>query len=759
MEGIFEFFFKYRPLLYQEGDFTLLSPWPLLLTLVVIAAAVTVGVLTYRHAPGKATRVERAVMVALRLAALGIIMFCLFQPALVLTSVVPQRNFVGILVDDSRSMSLADLGGEARAQWIRETFGAEGSRLLSQLEESYSLRFFGFSGETKRVESVDQLTFDGTRTDLPAALTRAQEELSGVPVSGLVLLSDGADNGGTPLARSIVPLQAGGIPVYTVGLGEEEITPDVQIDRVDLPRSVLEGSSLVVDAVVTGRDLRNETVSLVVEDDRRILSQQDVTLSGSDPTVVRVRFTLDDPGPRRVRFSVAPQEGERVVQNNERTMLVDVRAATEKILYFEGEPRFEVKFMRRAVADDDNLQLVLLQRTAADKYMRLDVDSGEELASGFPKTREELFQYRALILGSVEASYFTHDQLAMIADFVSQRGGGLLLTGGRNAFAEGGFAGTPIEEILPVLLEDPAPDPRDAFMELKVRPTLEGLNHVATQIIPGQAASMAAWDSLPPLSTLNRVVRAKPGATILLEGVDATGATRIVLAHHRFGRGKVLALPIQDTWLWQMHYDIELDDLTHETFWRQLMRWLVDGVPEHVGAMAEREQVEPGEPVRILAEVADSAYREVNDAVVTATLTAADGTMEAVTLDWTLDRDGEYAGTFRPTVPGSYDVLVEAKRDTLSLGTDAFTLNVGPSDTEFFDAGMRRTLLERIAEETGGRYYTPETIASLPEDLRYTGSGVTLTEERELWDMPFLLLMLVGLVGSEWGFRRRRGLV
>jgi uncharacterized membrane protein len=468
---------------------------------------------------------------------------------------------------------------------------------------------------------------------------------------------------------------------------------------------------------------------------------------------------LNDVGPQRIRFRIPAQEGERVSQNNERTALVDVRATTEKLLYFEGEPRFEVKFLRRAVSGDDNLQVVLLQRTAENKYLRLDVDHGEELVDGFPKTREQLFQYRALILGSVEASYFTHDQLAMIADFVSQRGGGLLLLGGRNAYAEGGYAGTPLEEILPVFLEAPAPDPRDAFTELKVRPTVAGLNHVATQIVPGQASTQGEWDRLPALSTLNRISRAKPGATVLLEGTGARGGNRIVLAHHRYGRGKVLALPIQDTWLWQMHADMPLEDLTHETFWRQLLRWLVDGVPEHVTAVAEREQVEPGEPVHLRVEVADSAYREVNGAQVAATVTAPDGTVEVVTLDWTLERDGEYAGSFRPASPGSYEVFVEATRDEVRLGTDALHVHAGPSDTEYFDPALRRSLLERLANDTGGRYYTPATISTLAEDLRYTGGGVTLTEERELWDMPFLFLLLVGLVGSEWAFRRRRGLI
>jgi uncharacterized membrane protein len=760
MQSIFEFLFKYRPLLFREGDFTMLAPWPLLVTLGVVGAAAAVGIVTYTRTSGKATMVERGVMVALRLAALCVLLFCLFQPSLVLTSTVPQRNFVGILVDDSRSMNLADGSGKTRADWVRETLGDESNELLRQLSERFSLRFFSFSRETARINSVADVTFNGTGTDLPGALMRAREELSAVPLSGLVVMTDGADNVGGSLPNALVPLQAGSVPVFTVGLGDEELEPDIQVDRVELPRSVLKGTALVVDAVITGRGLREETVSLIVEDETKILSTQDVELSeDGEPTVARVRFTLSDVGPQQIRFRVEPQEGERVTQNNQRTAVVDVRAATEKILYFEGEPRFEVKFLRRAVADDENLQLVVLQRTAENKYLRLDIDHPEELQAGFPTTREELFQYRSLVLGSVEASFFTHDQLVMIADFVSQRGGGLLLLGGLNAFAEGGYAGTPLEDILPVVLEPPAEDPRDAFTELRVVPTPAGLNHVATQIVPGRVPTQEKWDSLPPLSTLNRIVTAKPGATVLLTGLDGSGGQRIVLAHHRYGRGKVLALPVQDTWLWQMHADVPLEDVTHETFWRQLLRWLVDGVPEPVAAFAEREQVEPNEPLQLRVEVADSAYREVNDAVVTATVTAPDGSMQLVSLDWTLERDGEYSGMFRPTVPGFHDVRVDARRDSTVLGTGVLHVQVGPSDTEFFDAAQRKPLLERIAEETGGRYYTPATVSSLPEDLRYTGAGVTLTEERELWDMPILFLLMMGLVGSEWYFRRKRGLI
>ena len=419
-----------------------------------------------------------------------------------------------------------------------------------------------------------------------------------------------------------------------------------------MPRTVLAGTSLVVDVIVSHHGYTGRTVQLVVEDTGVLLASEDVTFErDGEPVVTRVRIEAADAGPRILRFRVSAQEGEQVTENNVRDVLVDVVDEAEKILYFEGEPRWELKFVRRAVSDDENLQVVVLQRTAESKFLRLDVDDAEELAAGFPKTREELFRYRALILGSVEASFFTHDQLDMIADFVSQRGGGLLVLGGRNAFAEGGYQGTRLAEALPVFLDDEMNTGAEPyFAELFVTPTRTGLTHPATQL--GEDNSEAVrerWESLPAVTTLNPIstTRLKPGATGLLTGgTDGDRDRQVVLAYHRYGRGKVIALPIQDSWIWQMHADIPLEDQTHETFWRQLLRWLADGVPDHVEAQSEREVVEPGQPVRLAVEVGDSAYAEVNNGSVVAVVRYPSGDSITVPLDWDVEQDGHYDGGF-----------------------------------------------------------------------------------------------------------------
>jgi hypothetical protein len=763
MEAIFEFLFKYRLLLFQEGDFTFASPWPALLILGGVAAVAIPALLTYGAARGDSRRFDRAVMAAIRLGLVGVLVFILFQPTLILTSVVPQRNFVGILIDDSQSMRITDENGVPRSDFIEANFGAEGSELMTALSEKFTLRFFRFSRDASRLNDMADLSYSGSATDLGNALVRAQEELAGVPISGLVVITDGADNSGEALAESLLPIQAANIPVYTIGLGEEELSPDVQLSRVEMPKMILVGTSLVVDIIVSQRGYSGRTVQVMVEDAGQLLASEDVTFErDGEPVVTRVRIEAEDAGPRLLRFRVSTQEGERVTENNVRDVLVDVVDQSEKILYFEGEPRWEVKFLRRAVSDDENLQVVVLQRTAESKFLRLNVDDGEELLGGFPKTREELFRYRALILGSVEASFFTHNQLDMIADFVSRRGGGLLVLGGRNAFAQGSYQGTRLAEALPVFLDDElSAGAGPYFDELFITPTRAGLTHPITQLGEDNSESVRErWESLPAVTTLNPITRLKPGATGLLTGgTEGERDRQVVLAYHRYGRGKVAVFPIQDSWIWQMHADISLEDQTHEIFWRQLLRWLTDGVPDQVAARSEREVVEPGQPVNFTVELGDSAYVEVNNGNVVALVRYPSGDSITIPLDWDVEQDGHYDGEFPTSAPGLYEVSVLARRGADTIGTALSYVNVAPSTDEYFDASMRGTTLRRVADRTGGLFYTPETVDNLPEDIGLTGAGVTLTEERDLWDMPILLILVLGLMAAEWGYRRKRGLI
>ncbi|PYQ91319.1 MAG: hypothetical protein DMG02_07190 [Acidobacteria bacterium] len=757
MENVFRFLFKYPPLMFQQGDVAWAFSRSVLLISGGVAAAAVVALLTYRGVAAADRLRDRFVLVALRLAALAVLLVCLFRPTLILKAAVPQQNFLAVLVDNSRSMAIADRDGQARSAFVQQQLNGPNAKLLTALSQRFVVRLFSFASSSDRIQSTADLKFDGTATRLSQALDRARDELAGLPLAGLVMISDGADTTDAAIDESLASLKARSIPVFTVGVGQEQFARDIQVTRVETPRAVLKGTALVVDVVLSQTGYGGRTVPLSVEDDGRIVNTQEVKLPpDGESATVKVRFTAGEAGARLFRFRVPTQDAEQVTQNNAREALIQVNDRVEKVLYYEGEPRVELKFVRRAVAEDKNLQLVTLDRTAENKYLRQGVSNSEELIAGFPKTREELFAYRALVLGSVEAASFTPEQLRMIADFVSKRGGSLLMLGGRRAFAEGGWAGTPVGEVLPVVIG--SSNAKYLATDISVRPTRAGATFPVTLLANSEDASAKKWDDMPELSAVNLIKDVKPGATVLLTGSDKARQEHVVLAHQRYGRGKALAMPVQDVWYWRMAAKVPVSDTTHQMFWRRMIRWLVDGVPDQVNVTTTADRVEPGEPIKVAAEVLDQAYAEVNDATVTAHITSPSGRTTDVPIDWTVTKDGDYRTAFVPDEAGIYTVKVGAERAQKPLGSGSMHVRVSAGDAEYFDAAMRAPLLKRIAEETGGRFFTSTNVASLPEAISYSGRGVTVVEERELWDMPALFMLLVGLVSAEWGYRRVRGL-
>jgi uncharacterized membrane protein len=759
-DSLFQLLFEYRPVVFSQGELRFAAWSGSYVALLVAVVAGVVAVMTYRMAGPRVRLRDRLILVGLRVALIAVLAACLFRPVLVVKAAVEQQNFVAVLLDDSRSMQIADLDGTPRASFVKQEFGAADRGMLKTLADRFMVRSFRFSTAASRVDVEDELTFSGAQTRLGVALDGARQELAGLPLAGIVVVSDGADTAEDALGKSLLALKSQGVPVFTIGVGQETLTRDIQIGRVSTPRFALKGTTLMIDVLITQTGFAGQTVTLDVEDDGRIVGSQQVKLpdDGSAATA-RVRFTVADAGARVFRFRVAPQDGELITENNARQAMIDVRDRREKILYFQGEPRYDVGFILRAVAGDPNLQVVLLQRTADNKFYRRNIDGPDELTAGFPKTREELFSYRAVILGSIEAGAFTGDQLQMLAEFVDRRGGGLMMLGGARSFSEGGYAGTAVGDVLPLALDPGQRAPQ--LSRLTVRPTRAGAGHGVTQIAENEAASAERWEFLttlePKVTTLNAATTTKPGATVLLNGTDEARLERPVLAFQRYGRGKAFAFTLQDSWLWQMHAAISVEDMTHEYLWRQLLRALVDGVPDVVEPQLT-DRVEPGDAITLRADIVDKGFVELNDASVVAHVTRPDGSVVDVPMQWSGERSGEYLATVATAGEGAYEARIEATRGGETIGTTMAHVRAAPGDAEYFDATMHATTLRRIADETGGRFYNANAMQGLAEDLRYTGRGVTTVEERDLWDLPIVLLLLIGLLCAEWGYRRSVGL-
>lgn len=592
MSGAVEWLFGSPPVAFTRGEIALGAPWPLVLAAAVAVGAAVWWLLGYRSAGNRVGRLGRALLALARAGAIVLALVCLLRPQLVLSLVVPQENLVAVLLDDSASMRIADAGddGETRADEVLDAFpedaGDASDALGPRLERDFVTRYFRFAGEASRLDAPRDLGFAGARTDLAGGLRHALDELASLPLAGVVLLTDGAQTTGSggELEETLLELRARGVRVFPVPYGRSGPGADLELGPLDLPARVLDGSLVEVRARVRGRGLSGRTARFEVLDEGRILAQETVRFrSDDDDVAVTAMASAEEPGARRLRVRVAPFPGEAVVRNNERSALLHVEDRQARLLYFEGQPRWEMKFIRRAVESDQGLVVASLLRTAEGKFYRLGVSGPDELAGGFPDTREELFGYDAVILGSVEAAFFTQDQLNMLRDFVSQRGGGLLTLGGGRSYAEGGYRGTPVGEILPVALPE-ATEENPSLRELGVSPTRAGASHPVVRIDPDPVANADRYRMLPMLSSVNRAGTSKPGAITLLEGVGADGATEPVLLFQRFGRGRVMTLTVQDLWLWQMDATVPVDDQTHETLWRRLLRWLAADAPRRVEA-------------------------------------------------------------------------------------------------------------------------------------------------------------------------------
>lgn len=760
-ESLFTFLFKYSIRVFERGQLVLAPVLPPLLVAIIATVAVLIIAVTYQRVRA-VSRTDRIVLGTMRALGVIIVLACLLRPTVVLSSAVPQRNVLAVLFDDSRSMKLRDVNGSARLAALQRTF-ADSSALMQRMGGKFALRLYRFAADASPTAGAAALTASGARTDVARALDVAREDLSGMPLAGVIVVTDGADNGGSDIGTSLLAMRARRVPVYTVGVGQERFARDVAIERVTAPTSVLAGATVLVDVALGVRGARGEHTTLSIEANGRLMDTVDVRLpDAGDVTRARLRVSPLAPGTYQISVKARPIANEPVIENNTYHSVLEVRPGPVRVLYVEGEPRPEFAFVRRAVAADSALHVVGLMRSADKKFLRLGVRDSVELVAGFPVRREELFRYSAIVLGSIESSFFSGDQLRMLADFVSQRGGSVLALGGRAALGEGGYAGTPLADVLPVAIEKPGTDTGAAPAFLKITPSPAGMSHAALQFRASDAANAMRWDSLPALTSVNRLGALRSGATVLLSGHDTStrraSADVPVLVFQRYGRGMSAVLNVQDTWLWRMDAGIPVEDQSFSTFWRQIMRWLVESAPDQVELAITPARVGPGEPVQLRAHVTDSTFQDVNDASLTAHVTSPSGRALDVPMEWSSRGDGTYAARFTADEVGTYRLAADARRGRDTTRSALGTLLSDDQGADVEQAEQRTSLLRRISSETGGRYYPLADAGKLADDVVFTEAGITVRDAKDLWDMPIVFLVLACLLGAEWIYRRQRGL-
>jgi uncharacterized membrane protein len=762
MTAIFEFLFKYRPFLFEKGSIALRPPWPMWLTWILVAAALAGSYFLYRHAARTLPSSYKYGLAALRAVPLLVLIIAFLQPVLILHSVIPQKSFVAVAYDLSKSMEIRDgAGGQTRLDAEKQLLRPESNPMLDELARRFKVRYFRFSGTAERSAGFADQPKHGNVTDISRTLDQIAGELGNAPVSGIVLLTDGADNRSKDIAAASAQLRARNVRVYPVGIGSPDFAHDTEVLRVSTPRRVLKNSLIEADVAVRSKGYAGRVTRLLVKEGNRVVHSEEITLGGDDEVkTFKVNFSSETAGPKLFTFRLDPFPDEVVPQNNDQNALVRVENSQPDILYTEGEPRYAFAFLRRAMDDDKDLHVVTFLRQFTGKFLRQGIDSPAILERGFPVDKAELFKYRAVIIGSIEASFFTFDQLRMISDFVSQRGGSLLMLGGRNSFGQGGYINTPLEDALPVSLRVGQSDVPAKYQEVEYQAALTsyGMENPATRLAMDAKENRKRWNAAPTLIGYNPTGGQKPGATVLAQSSvrDTTGQFPVLLAFQRFGRGKSVALTTGATWRWRMQQ--ESTNNFHALFWRQLLRWLVNDIPDQVNLETDRHSYSLDETVLIRAEVNDETFMRLNNAQVSARVKTPSGATTTLPLQWDVSREGQYVVTYKPQEEGIHEVSVEAFRGAKSIGTVRSNFRIADSLEEYHDANLNVDLLKKLASATGGRYYAAGDVRTLPEDISYSDAGASRLEEKELWDMPIFFLLFVGAISAEWILRKRKGL-
>ncbi|GBC82622.1 hypothetical protein HRbin10_01750 [bacterium HR10] len=770
MNRVFEWLFKYPPVVFERGELSFAALSSTSAWMAFGAVALGGAYVIVRRVRQPLPRRLKALLIGLRFGVFLLLIFCLLQPVVIVPSVIPHSATVALLVDDSVSMRISDVDGRSRLEAVRALLAPE-SPFLRQLTAKFDVRLFSLSGEdlswSARASGAPRAIFGSgegpVRTDLGAGLERVLATPLEKPLAAVLLISDGGHN--VPRDLSTIPslFLARRVPLHTIGVGQEQIARDVEVVRVNVPRRILQGSSVKADLLVRCGEASPRRVRLRVTEDGRTLQSEEIECAEeSGPQAVSLEFTPVEVGIHRYVFSADPHPHEPIVENNRVEAIVEVRDEVARVLYIEGEPRWEYGKIRAAVADDEHLNLVSVVRTAQGKFYRQGVESGEELVRGFPERPEELFRFKGVILGSVEAGFFTREQLEWLEAFVARRGGGMLMLGGPRAFSAGGYALTPLADVLPVELRRPSEVPREDSTEVSAYApvvTEAGREHPLARLATDPRANERAWRALPRVTVPETFTRAKPGAIVVLEGVKQSrdGIRPILLAVQRYGRGLGLAFTPSDSWRWQM--EMSSADLSHETFWKQMLRYLVSSADDPVNLLTDADTYEVGDDVPVRVEVRDELFRPVADAALDVQVQTPQGVTERVRVNPAPDSEGEYVGRILVREPGIYRLQARARRGDRELGHAEAQLVVRVPDREYREAGQNIELLKWLARETGGRYAPLSEAETLPAELEYVAAEHSIRVTKELWDMPIVFVLLVGLLSLEWSVRRRRGLI
>ncbi len=759
------------------------------LALVLIAVAVAFAIYLYRSERHLAKGRRMVMMICQATALLGLIVILLQPYAIIRMTKEFKRTFL-MMLDTSRSMAFKDprstppqfeeaakalnkvpltapmptenaadlqqsLSAATRVDLARGVLKHPEMKLVEKLRKNYDVRFFTFDGQVRPEEepSILEREATGDSSQIGSAIEEAVGRFSGQPVAGAMVFSDFAWMEGKDPLRVARQMKERGIPLYSAAIGLPS-PPDIKLSGVVAPEVVFKGDSVPLRVKVESRGYQGRTVEVQLTIDGEQGSTQQVQLKDGVQYEEMTFIPQKESGTIKLNFQIAAVAGEATDLNNQTSHEVRILSEKIKVLYVEGLPRWEFRYLRWVLLRDPRLDVKFLM-TQGDPTL---AGSSPRHIGRFPQDPAEALKYDLIIIGDVPASYFNAAQTELIQQLVKERGGSLLMIAGPMA-APSTYRETPLAEILPVNIGSTGFHNAAATDSPEVTPA--GRESLATSLSVSPEVSARVWSNIKPMYTLPQLEGPKAGATVLLRLPKASEELPDypLVAWHRYGSGKAMFVATED--LWRMR--LEVGDRFHARFWGQTIQFLtlsrLLGQNKQITLETDRGSYSTGEQVRIFANVLTESFEPVSQPSYDVTLEAKGETDTATTIELSPvpETPGLFSGTHLAGKDGSY-VLRTPPADAEISNQTGF--KIATQAMEDRETAMQPDVARQVAELSGGRELLLTSLGDFPDSL---GEEKKLTSvvrlEKDLWDVPVWFLIVVAFAGLEWYLRRKENLV
>ena len=745
--------------------------WPLVI--LTSLGLVVLALVTYRSQGKRLPSWQARQLLGLRLLAVLLLTFAMFRPAIQKSDTDENPVQLLVLSDVSRSMNTADLpGGVTRFQGVQADLAKYESK-WKELGKQVEVRQFDFARDL--VPHDPALTEGvGDQTAFGQVFEKVPQEMRDHRSLGIVLLTDGAQRAVPPFdadpftaARKLGDSQ---IPIYAVVYGTSSLSTstldvaveDLRVDPIVFEKKIVPVSCKLRTSGANGKKVR---VRVLLEDrtgkrlnqsgelrpapaTQQARTVREYEIKGDAETItVDLSFVPSSSGELKIAVEVEPIEHELLTRNNRRETIVTVKKGGLNVAYFDQARPEQSRI--RMVNGEDKIQLDF-QEVRTGKF------SGQ---SNLDRTWFDRGRYDVFIIGDVRAEWFGFEMLKQLAARVEE-GAGLLMIGGLQNFAPGGYATSPLADWLPVKLDEAEFRPAGKINEnaqllgdVKLVPTERGLKEYVMQLGSGDQ-NRTLWLDLPALAGANRL---RPSNELVRIWAETTDKQPLLLVND-VGRARVAALGVDTTWLWCQDGKTEF----HQRFWRQMILWLARkeaDTDQPVWVKVEPRNYAPGGTATLAFGARGADKQPLNDAEFQIELTKPDGVIETPTPRRANDENS--AEVSQTTDPGDYWVRVTANRNGAALPETAYTrFIVDARDLELDQPSADPDFLKELAALTGGRSLNPEDLGKLWEQLKETRfNALTRIQVITLWDNWWMLLAFVGVMSLEWFLRKKRGLV